>query len=523
VVGAAALTFLAYPPAGVWPLAFVMQAPLVAALSGAGPGRAFALAWAYSVAMGVALGTFVIHAFTVEYGLPAAPAWLFLLGLVGVYAAVPALAAAGFAAIAGRSDAGAWQTPLAFAACWTLGEWLRAEPLGLPWLLLAHAVVPFPEALQSAEWGGAYLPGFAIACVNAGVAQAVGQRRLVPLAAPAALSAALALHATVSLAREFAGGEPLRVALVQASVPQRERFVPGSALRHAVQYAEMTLRHVASEPAGLVVWSETAIDGDFDATPEIGPLLESLATRVHAPIVTGAPRSKGGRPANSVLLFAPLRGLVEIYEKQKLVPFSEYDPPYFAWLEPLLGPVTAGTPYLPGASPTVLRSAPIPFAAPVCFEVTDPGLMRRFRLAGAALFVNLSNDAWFGKVGYPELHFGHAVLRAIELRSFVVRGANTGISGVVDPHGRVAVEIAAFASGTASAEVRAAGVAPFYARHGSAPVVAGVAVAAAGLLVTARGAGRASLPGRTRPGPPAARPPGRGSRSTRSRASGPGA
>jgi apolipoprotein N-acyltransferase len=108
----------------------------------------------------------------------------------------------------------------------------------------------------------------------------------------------------------------------------------------------------------------------------------------------------------------------------------------------------------------------------VCFEITYPGLMRRFRAAGAELVLNLSNDAWFGRTGYAEMHFAHAVLRAVELRSWVVRGANTGISGFVDPVGRVAAELPVFEEGVVSAEVHAAGAAPFYARAGDMPVIA---------------------------------------------------
>jgi apolipoprotein N-acyltransferase len=119
--------------------------------------------------------------------------------------------------------------------------------------------------------------------------------------------------------------------------------------------------------------------------------------------------------------------------------------------------------------------------------------MRRFRAAGAELVLNLSNDAWFGRSGYAEMHFAHAILRAVELRSWVVRGANTGISGFVDPTGRVVAELPVFEEGVVFAEVQAAGAVPFYARAGDIPVLAFlVAVIGASWLSGAatRGAGR---------------------------------
>ena len=104
-----------------------------------------------------------------------------------------------------------------------------------------------------------------------------------------------------------------------------------------------------------------------------------------------------------------------------------------------------------------------------------PGLVRRFRDAGAAWILNLSNDAWFGRTGYASLHFLHAVFRAVELRTWVVRAANTGVSGAIDPAGRVVAELPVFEEGTFVARVGPPGPPPFYARAGDAPVLAALA------------------------------------------------
>jgi apolipoprotein N-acyltransferase len=302
-------------------------------------------------------------------------------------------------------------------------------------------------------------------------------------------AAVLAFGAWRLAAPPAPGGEPVRIGVVQASVPQEERFQPGSAARNVGRHMDASRRLARS--AGrldLLVWSETAIDIDLDQAPPLVAALEQLVDQLGVPLVTGAPRTAGGRHTNSVVLFAPGRGLVESYDKQRLVPFSEYDPASFAFLAPLLGPVTEGDPYVPGTRATVFRAAPIPFGAPVCFEITYPDLVRRFRANGAALVVNLSNDAWFGRGGYPEMHLAHAVFRAIETRSWVVRGANTGISAAIDPTGRVHERLEAFTEGAFVAEVTPAGAEPFYARHGDVPVLVALAVALGAAL--ARGAPR---------------------------------
>ena len=223
---------------------------------------------------------------------------------------------------------------------------------------------------------------------------------------------------------------------------------------------------------------------------------------------------------NAVVFVAPVGGVVESYDKQRLVPFSEYDPALGAVLAPLIGPVVSGPPYRAGTEATVFDGVAIPFSTPICFEITDPALVRRFRAAGARLLVNLSNDAWFGRIGYPEMHFDHAVFRAVETRAPVLRGANTGISGVIDAAGRVGAEIPAFEEGTLRVEVAAAGPPPLYARLGDAPLVVAMLLL---IAITARSApatpkGAAPGPRRRRSGrrrPPAAPPAAPATTSTR--------
>jgi apolipoprotein N-acyltransferase len=206
-------------------------------------------------------------------------------------------------------------------------------------------------------------------------------------------------------------------------------------------------------------------------------------------------------------------GLSGSYDKQRLVPFAEADAPGFGLLASLIGPVTEGESYVPGHEARVFPAG-VPFATPICFEITDPALLRRFRAAGARLIVNLSNEAWFGPGGYPEMHLAHAVFRAVELRSWVVRGTNTGISAVIDPGGRVVARLGLFEEGTLAARVGEAAPETFYARFGSVPCLIGLGACAA--LAAFTGAGRAAGRGRSAPRDPDARRAGHRGSSTRS-------
>jgi apolipoprotein N-acyltransferase len=480
-------TVLAYSPYRVPGMGIVMLAPIAFLLDAATPRRAFALAWFYSAAFGFWLVRWVIHALVVEYHVAAAPAWIFTCVIVFGLALIPAAAGAAYAALRPRLRTAA--APIVFAAIWTLGEWVRGSLFGTPWLLAAQTVTRWPIAIQIADLGGQYAVSFALLAIGGGLGIALRRRDGFALVAPLAIGALWLAYGAARLATLTPGDAArLRVGIVQASVPQSERFQPDSAARNIARHAAATRALAAREPLDLVVWSETAVDIDIDKHPAIRAQLERLASEIVVPIVTGAPRSHDRHNTNAVVLVVPTRGVVESYDKQRLVPFSESDPELGALLAPLIGPVVAGPPYLAGTEATVFRSVAIPFSAPICFEITYPDLVRGFRAAGAQLFVNLSNDAWFGRIGYPEMHFDHAIFRAVENRAPVVRGANTGISGVIDAAGRVSETIPAFEEGTLRAEVAAAGPPPLYARAGDAPLVVAL------LLVIA-------LAARTAPGP----------------------
>jgi apolipoprotein N-acyltransferase len=489
VAAGVALAAAAFPPAGVWPCALVMLAPVAAVAERRRARAAFAAVWLYTFALGFAITHWLTHALVDEYGVPLPATLAFMALLYAAYALVPATAAALYAALRPRVAA-AW-APVLFAALWTAGEWLRAGPLGLPWVLAAHPLAFVPAAIQTADLGGAYAPGLAVALAGGGLAVAAVRRAPRALIAPALAWAAAGGYGALRLAEPPGDGAPLRVGVVQAAVPQRERFQPGSALRNTLHHVALTRGLAASRPLDLVVWSETAVDERLDLAPSLVAQLESLVDETGVPLVTGAPSSRAGRPTNSVVLFRPGAGLAGAYDKQRLVPFAESDPPGFDWLAPLLGAVTEGEPYLAGDGPRLLAAPPARVAAPVCFEITDAALMRTFRRAGADLVVNLSNDAWFGPTAYAEMHLAHAPFRAVELGAWVVRGTNTGISGVVDPAGRVVARSELFREGVLSAEVRMASRETPYARFGDAPLLAALAA----LSVAALGPGRAQRSG----------------------------
>jgi apolipoprotein N-acyltransferase len=125
-----------------------------------------------------------------------------------------------------------------------------------------------------------------------------------------------------------------------------------------------------------------------------------------------------------------------VYRKVQLVPFGEYVPfkrlLFFA--KPL---VEAVSDFAPGTAPVMLPFAGGALSTAICYEVVYPALIREGVIQGSTLLTTITNDAWFGRSSAPYQHFAMAAMRAIEHGRYLARSANTGISGVVDPYGRV--------------------------------------------------------------------------------------
>jgi apolipoprotein N-acyltransferase len=168
-----------------------------------------------------------------------------------------------------------------------------------------------------------------------------------------------------------------------------------------------------------------------------------------------------------------------------LVPFGEYVP-----LKDLLffaGPlVEAVGPFSPGTDPTLLSIDGHPTSVAICYEVVYPALVRRFVNRGSELLTTITNDAWFGRTSAPYQHFAQASMRAIEEGRYLVRSANTGISGIVDPYGRVVEQTDIFQAAVLVGEARFLRTSTFYSRHGDILAYASVLVTAAALVVSRR-------------------------------------
>ena len=231
----------------------------------------------------------------------------------------------------------------------------------------------------------------------------------------------------------------VRLALVQGQVPPAQRWKRVHYANTLFRYATLTRRGIGQTHPDLIVWPEFAVGFYLDREPPLRGQLGQFTKAMNAALLLGAPRVEntetGERYYNSAYLLAPGGTLLDVYDKVRLLPFAEYRPLAL----PSLVPHNAEHPsdFTAGSRSTVFSLPQGNFGVLICYEATYPYLARRLVRNGAQFFVNLSNDTWLAGEAAAAQHFSMTVFRAVENRRALARVATAGITGFVDPFGRV--------------------------------------------------------------------------------------
>jgi apolipoprotein N-acyltransferase len=484
---AALLLVLSYPPLHPLVLPFVGLVPLAVWMSGLPDGPE----GAGSARRGAALFGFLYFGLMLHWVLVAllwlAPVGvlLFALGLALLTTLTAGFGHAFHYAVRGRGVP-VW---LALPALWTGLEWTRAHmpgTLALPWLGLGTTLTGFPELVGVAEIVGARGVTFWIALVNGLLACALLDR--MGAERPKARGSRSALYVTAALlvtAAPMAWGvrrassletwSAGRVAILQPDVPQRIRLDTTLVRDSTLAALDRLVPLVAPSSARLAVLPEMVLPMEPESAAHAADVarLQSHAREMGTPVLFGArgrqlQNGEAGHPLNSAFLVDP-QGLADYrYDKHRLVPMVERTlmlPVLPGWLRP------AGD-FAPGDEWSLADVDGVAYGALICFESSFADVGRALRNAGADVLVNLTNDAWFGREPAHARtvalwqHPAHLVMRAIENRVGVVRAANSGLSWVVHPSGRVVGSIGLFEEGVRVLEVETTDVTTVYARVG---------------------------------------------------------
>ena len=329
---------------------------------------------------------------------------------------------------------------------WVATELLRGFPFDFRWNPIGTALVDNIPITRLATGTGVYGLAFEILALNVAIAAAflVEPRRRRLLLAFSIIAIVLLETGTLLKPGKLPANGTAR--LVQANVP----ILTGE--QWTQPYFDETLRELSElsvpqpgqvdpnqPPIDLVVWPETPAPF-FINDPRFRHAVSDVARKAHAAVVVGSlgipTAAQGQQLYNSAAIVLPDGEWGARYDKIHLVPFGEYVP-----FKELLGFASSLThevgDFIPGKERTVLRAGDLAIGAFVCYESVFPDEIRQFAKNGAQVFVNISNDGWFGDTAAPWQHLEQARMRAIEDHRWLLRSTNTGITTVIDPYGRV--------------------------------------------------------------------------------------
>lgn len=449
---AGALAVLGFAPFSIAPMPVVALAVLFQVLIGRRPGQAALIGLAFGIAL-MGLGVSWVRISLNEFG--NLDAWianllaaLFVLIMASYYALLGWLLA-----VLSRQRC-RWTTPiLLFPALYLLLELLRGWLFsGFPWLVLGTSQVDTPLAGYAPLIGANGLT--LVLAVSAGLLWSAARwdmRR-----GFAALLGLLAIWIIgAGLDRYNWGwdeGAPIRVAVVQANTKQSAaKWDPDELLPTLKAHLELTRERL--DEADLIVWPETAVPAfRHEVERVLFGNLQRTAEQEHVQFVIGIPvMEPDGRYYNALVSTGSAD---DTYFKRHLVPFGEFMP-LKAWLGPLADlfdvPMSS---FSPGeGNKPLLQVGKHSVGVAICYEDVFPDEFRQ-AIPEARYLINVSNDSWFGDSLAPHQHLQAARMRAMELKRWLVRATNTGVSAIIDERGRVVAEVPLFVRGTAVAKLQ---------------------------------------------------------------------
>ena len=455
----AGLLVVAFPQIQWSFLAWVALVPLFVVIDGQRPWRAFRRAY---------LTGFLFFAATIGWCVYVTyPGAICLIAFLALYFAFFGMLFVYFQRL------GLIPRILVRAACWVALEFIRAHLFsGFGWVTLGHSQYKDIALIQIADTTGVYGVSFLVMLVNLLVFETWRARAFLPKAT-AVVSAAVvvALGYGFFVLGHAADYPTLKVGVVQPNIPLAMDWDVEAKPAIIDRTLQLTAQ-LQGKGLDLIVWPEAAVPGLITEDPFLIDKIRATAADMHTPILIGSMAREGDHFFNSAFLIGADGAFEGRYDKIHLVPFGEYLPlrPVLGWINRFveLDDFTSGKNYKVFSLGPAQKS----FGVLICFEDTLGYLRRNFSRAGADLFINMTNDAWFRDTKAPFLHLQAAVLGCVENHRSLARAANTGVSALVDPWGRIKVVAGdeggkqSFVEGTAWGELPLVHEKTFYTKYG---------------------------------------------------------
>ena len=340
---------------------------------------------------------------------------------------------------------------------WVSMEWVRSLGfMGFTWINLGHTQYNVLPLIQISSITGVGGITFIICMVNEvfreilafkfpGIFRSSNLKNkiLIYIYLPITISLLLLTTGNVIFQMKtfnVSNSSPVNIAIIQPNIDQSVKWDMSHLQDTTDKYFRMT-RSAVNKHVDMVLWPETAVPAlllyDYNLMISIKNLLNEIKTYLVIGTVDIEPESK--LIFNTSLLFSPAGNMEGKYYKMHLVPFGEYLPgrkylEKLPCLKELVKPVSRFT---SGHETVVFKTPCINFSTVICFESIFPDISRKSMIKGSQCIIVLTNDAWFERSAAPYQHNIISVFRAVENHTFVVRCANTGVSAVIDPLGRI--------------------------------------------------------------------------------------
>ena len=443
----------AFPKIGLDWLAWFALVPLLLAISNLSGRQSFRLGFITGLVHYLSLLYWVVPVMRTYGYLP-----LYLsVAILFLFAAVLAF----FPAVFSMTLAAIGVTPLrcliTMPLLWVALEYIRTFIFtGFPWALLGHSLYLRHHLIQIADLFGAYGISFLITLGNVAVfltTMYISRKKWHDrsVSKPLVLGASVLFIAGFLLTLIYgtwriketdhlmSAAATARVAVIQGNINQAAKWDPAFQSATIKTYHRLS-QAARSEKPDLIVWPESATPFFlfYDKRPTENVLAGIQQTNIDYLIGSPSFIRKQERVSyyNSAYLVSPVEKNISKYDKAHLVPYGEYVP-FKKWL-PFLGKVVAQVgDFQPGAPGKTLPWKQKGLGVQICYEIIFPGLSRAMVKNDAVLLINITNDAWFGTTSGPYQHFSMTIFRAVENRRSLARAANTGISGFIDPVGRI--------------------------------------------------------------------------------------
>lgn len=438
-----------FPQLSLYFVAPFALAPLLYVLAQTASGwRRFIYGWVAGIIYWFVLCTWIQTVLDLHGGMGQFGAW----GAFVLFCLLKALHLALFSWLAGPLMSTPWAIP-AVAALWTGLERTHGT-FGFAWLDLGNAGIDMSLPLRAAPFVGVYGVSFVFAMMAAGVACVLlryPRMRLLPL---------LSLGILYLLPRVPESIRPTdRALVIQPNIDPEFQWNAFSEERSQEQLAALS----DAIPSKLVIWPELPAPFYFYSDPDFHAVAERIAKAHDNFLFETVAFNHQNQPLNSAILLRADGSEAGRYDQINLVPFGEFVPPLFSWVNRITKEVSD---FVPGSDIKVLPAVGHKLGVFICYESAFPHLVRRFSNAGADVLVNLSNDGYFGHSIAREQHLMLVRMRAVENRRFVIRSTNDGITAVIDPSGRILKSLPPYQQIGAMMPYAAIPEKTFYARHG---------------------------------------------------------